>query len=343
MKKSKIEELLPFYFEGGLSEEDETEVEKWRVSSDTNQKIFEESKKAWEGISLLRAMKKYDSGKAMQKVHEKIGKQNKNILTVIQRIAAILILPFIISTLYFALQNQNVSSADAGNWHTITSPAGMRSEYTLPDGTKVHLNSQTSLSFPITFSGKTRDVVLNGEAYFEVAENKEKPFVVNTGKINIEVTGTEFKASNYSEESLIEIVLVSGSIQLFQGDYSHSKENITRLQPGEKACYNTNDDRLYIENVKVDKYISWKDGILMFRNDSMKEVVKRLNRWFNADIKLTGNDLKDYVYTGTFENESINQILELLKISAPIDYKINKRQKKNDQTFSKMEIEIIQK
>lgn len=81
----------------------------------------------------------------------------------------------------------------------------------------------------------------------------------------------------------------------------------------------------------------------MFRNDSMEEVVRRLNRWFNADIKLTGNELANYVYTGTFEDESINQILELLKISAPIDYKVNKRQKRNDQTFSKMEIEIIQK
>ncbi|MCG6189171.1 FecR family protein [Maribellus maritimus] len=343
MNKSEIEEILPLYFDGNLSEKDKLKVEVWKESSDKNQKIFKESEKAWQGITLLQTMKKYDSEKALQQVNAKIERQNKNILTIIQKIAAILILPLIISTLYFALKKQDISAVKDDRLFTVTSPAGMRSEYILPDGTKVYLNSKTSLSFPATFSGNLRNVTLHGEAYFEVAENKKKPFIVNTGKINIEVTGTQFKASNYSNENLTEIVLVSGSINLFSGKYGKSKENIIRLKPGEKANYIVSQDRISIENVDVDKYISWKDGILMFRNDPMPQVVKRLNHWFNVDIKLTGNDLTDYVYTGTFEDESLNQILDLLKISAPIEYKIIKRHKKNDQTFSKMEIEIIQK
>lgn len=342
MTTSAIEKILPLYFEGKLSEQDKAKVDHWRNSSDVNQKIFKESEKAWEGITHLQSMKKYDSEKALQKVNRKIERQNRRVLTIIQKVAAILILPFIFSTIYFALLNPKNPNSKNDQLFTIKSPAGMRSEYVLPDGTKVYLNSKTSLSFPAEFADNFRYVSLDGEAYFEVEENKKMPFIVNTGKISIEVTGTQFKASNYSNEDLTEIVLVSGSVNLFSGNYSESKKDITRLKPGEKASFIASEEQLSIENIDVEKYISWKDGILMFRNDSMKDVVKRLNRWFNVDIKLSGNTLMDYVYTGTFEDESLNQILELLKISAPIDYKINKRQKKTDETFSKMEIEIIQ-
>ena len=343
MKNDRIEDLLPSCFKGILNKADREKVESWKEASKENRQLFADSLKAWQATALLQTMKKYDTEKALKKVHKKIEKQNRSILTMIQKIAAILILPLIISTLYFALRNPTLSTSQSTELYTITSPAGMRSEYILPDGTKVFLNSKTSLRFPLAFTDDTRDVILNGEAYFQVAENKTKPFIVNTGKINIEVTGTEFKVSNYTDEGLTEIVLVSGSINLFHGNYTNSKKNIALLTPGEKASYHTREDRMYIENVNIDKYISWKDGVLMFRNDPMEEVVRRLNRWFNVKIQLTGKELSDYVYTATFEDESLMQILDLLKISAPIDYKINKRQKKNDQTFSKMEIEIIQK
>ena len=115
------------------------------------------------------------------------------------------------------------------------------------------------------------------------------------------------------------------------------------MVPGQKAVFYEKGDKVYFDKVEVDKYISWKDGILMFRDDSMQDVVRRLNRWFNVDIKLTGKALENYVYTATFQDESLIQILDLLKMSAPIDYSIKQRERKRDKTFSKMEIEIIQK
>jgi ferric-dicitrate binding protein FerR (iron transport regulator) len=136
---------------------------------------------------------------------------------------------------------------------------------------------------------------------------------------------------------------VKGMVRLFQGNYFGEKEIYKTLVPGEKATYVRNESKLYYENVDVKKYIAWKDGKLIFRDDSMEEVARRLNRWYNVDINLTGNDLGDYVYTATFEDESLVQVLELLKISAPIDYKIKPRKRKNDATFSRLEIEIIQK
>lgn len=343
MDRSAIENILPLYFEGKLEKEDKLQVEKWKESSDENRLIFEESEKAWQGIEFLQTMKKYNSVQALQKVNNKIEKKRKNILTIIQRIAAILVLPLILSTLYFAFRKPLQTGEKNNQLFTITSPAGMRSEYVLPDGTKVFLNSKTSLQFPPVFADDFRNVNLKGEAYFQVAENRKKPFIVHTGEVNIEVTGTEFKASNYPEENLTEIVLVKGSINLFKGNYLDANKKLYRLSPGERACYSESDKKIYIDNVTVDKYISWKDGILMFRDDSMAEVVRRLNRWFNVDIKFTEKELTDYVYTATFENESLLQILDLLKISAPIDYKIKKREQKPDETFSKMEVVITQK
>lgn len=333
--------MLPAFFEGTLDNVYIEEVLRWKNLNDDNLKTFNDTEKVWERTELLQKMQKYNAENALEKVNRKIENTKKTgFFRTLQKIAAVLILPLFIATLYFANKN---SVHESNELYTLKTCAGMRSEYVLPDGTKVYLNSKTSLSYPVTFTGATRDVKLDGEAYFEVAENKKQPFIVNTGNVNIEVTGTEFKASNYEDEGMTEIVLVEGAVRLFQGDYLGEKEMFKALVPGEKATYVKAEEKLYYEKVDIEKYIAWKDGKLMFRDDTMQEVARRLNRWFNVDIQLTGNDLDDYVYKATFEDETLIQVLDLLKISAPIDYQIKERERKTDNTFSNMEIEIIQK
>ncbi len=345
MEIIKTEELLPSYFKGVLDKDEREKVEMWKETSKVNRQIFADSLKAWEAIEHLRRMKKYSAQKALGKVNHRIEKNKSlKLFTFLQKVAAVLILPLLVVTFYFATKTPTTKVVNSNiAWNTLKTPAGLRSEFLLPDSTKVYLNSKTTLSYPVVFTGSSRNVKLIGEAYFEVAQNKKQPFIVNTGKINIEVTGTEFKASNYPDENLTEIVLASGKINLFQGEYSKEWKIIRSMVPGEKATYSNNEDKIYFEKVDVDKYISWKDGILMFRDDSMQDVVRRLSRWFNVDINLTGNKLKDYVYTATFQDESLLQILDLLKMSAPIDYSIKPRKRKSDNTFSKMEIEIVEK
>jgi len=335
MKNNHIEELIPSWFEGTLSPEEREKVGQWKEASEENRQIFADSLRAWEGMEQLRRMKKYDPEKAIQQVNAKIEKQKKiRVLDIFQKVAAVLILPLMVATLWFALFIA---------WHTLEIPAGMRSEFYLPDSTKVYLNSKTSLSYPLTFNDTIREIKLSGEAYFEVAENKEVPFIVNTGRINVEVTGTEFIATRYPHEELTEIVLVEGGINLFQGDYHTNKKDIVQLKPGEKALCLDSDKEMAIDKVNTGKYLAWKEGLLVFRDDPMPEVVRRLNRWFNVDIQLEGPELKGWAYTATFEDESLEQALELLKISAPIEYTIKRREMKTDKTFSKMEIVIKQK
>ncbi|MCY1722086.1 DUF4974 domain-containing protein [Prolixibacteraceae bacterium Z1-6] len=342
-KEQLIEELLPGWFEGTLGKDDRQKVERWKKASVGNKKYFEEFEEVWMQTERLRVMQKYNAQKALDKVNQKIEKSGKlQFIELFKRVAAILVLPIMFASIYLYIQNPKEENVGTHRY-TLTTGAGMRSEYVLPDGTKVFLNSNTTLSYPIAFSATTREVVLQGEAYFDVAQNKEKPFVVNTGKIQIEVTGTEFKASNYASEKLTEIVLVEGSVNLCQCNNLGQRNVIQSMIPGDKAVLEDSNNRLYLEKIEVAKYIAWKDGVLMFRDDSMEEVVRRLNRWYNVDIMLSGKSLDDYVYTATFKDESLIQVLDLLKISAPIDYRIVQRERKTDNSFSKMKIEIIQR
>lgn len=344
MKDTNIEELLAGYFQRNLEQKDIRKIEQWKNASPENRKIFEDSKTAWEGLEQLRLMKKYDADSAIREVEQKIKskKNSKSFIEIFRKVAAVLILPLLIATVWLAIDKTPLES-ESQEWHTLKTPAGMRSEFILPDSTKVYLNSETSLTYPLAFNSRIREVKLNGEAYFEVAENTKVPFIVNTGRISVEVTGTEFKASNYKHENLMEVVLVSGAVNLYEGNYSETENVLTPLVPGERFRFDQKNKTMNIQEVDVEKYTAWKNGILMFRDDSMDDVVRRMNRWFNVDIRLTGPELTDYVYTATFEDESLMQILELLKISAPIDYTIKQRERKTDDTFSKMEIIIEQR
>jgi transmembrane sensor len=329
-----------------LNSKEKEKVEIWKEASEENRQIFADSQSAWKGMEQLRLMEKYDSHKALLQVHSKIEKNKLYLVwNIFQKVAAILILPLLAATLWLIPERQPSEPAAeiAVAWHTLKIPAGMRSEISLPDSTRVYLNSKTTLSYPLVFNSEIREVKLSGEAYFEVAENKEIPFIVNTGKVNIEVTGTEFIATTYPHENLTEIILIEGGINLFQGDYLHSKKDIAKLDPGEKAFYLAGEKSLDIEKVHTGKYLAWKEGLLVFRDDPMPEVVRRLNHWFNVDIQLEGPELKDWSYTATFEDETLMQVLELLKISAPVDYTIKRREMNTDKTFTKMEINIKQK
>jgi len=292
----------------------------------------------------LQSMKKYDPEKAIRRVNLKIKSQKKHIFFSLLAKGAAVLSVLLVSTLIYFATKKDPPSNNFTAWNTLVIPSGVRSECVLPDSTKVYLNSGTVLKYPQNFNDTIREVVLSGEAYFEVTKNNNTPFVVNTGNLNIEVTGTHFKAVNYPHENLTEIVLIEGSINLFRGNYFISKEDIRPLVPGEIAFLENGEGKeLTIKYVDIQKYRAWKEGVLIFRDDSMQDVVRRLNRWYNVDIKLTGNELTNYVYTATFQDESLLQILELLKISAPIEYNIIEKKSQTGGSPAKMEIEIKQK
>jgi ferric-dicitrate binding protein FerR (iron transport regulator) len=156
------------------------------------------------------------------------------------------------------------------------------------------------------------------------------------------VKGTRFNVCNYADEPHSELILESGSVRLFEGNYEHNK-TIAFIKPGERALLDNKLNKLSVSGIDVEKYTSWKEGLLIFRDDKMDEVVRQLNKKFNVDIIIQDPELKEYVYTATFQDESLTQILGLLKISAPVNYIIYKPQQLADNSFSKQKIIITKR
>ena len=225
---------------------------------------------------------------------------------------------------------------------TVSSRQGMVSEFSLPDGTKVWLNSGSEITFPVSFRSGLREVNLNGEAFFVVAKNVKQPFRVNTRELNIDVLGTSFNVISYEEEVQSEVVLIEGSVTL-SSDAGKVIKELGGLEPGQQAIYTAESQTININEVDPEKYIAWRDGNLVFQDDSMEDVVKRLGRWFNVEIVIEDPEINEYIYKATFRNENLKQVLNLLKLSAPIDYRIVESIALPDGEFTKRKIYLMSK
>lgn len=269
---------------------------------------------------------------------------NKKIFSLFTKVAAVLLLPLIVYSVYVTSKISG-HAPDTQNqivWQTVKTPAGMQTDFQLPDGSHVWLNSGSVFKYPVPFDNDVRQVELSGEAFLDVAKDAAHPFLVKAGKMNIEVKGTRFNVINYPDDSFTELILESGNVRLYAGNYNKSK-TVASINPGERALLDNVRNQLSVGKVDVDKYTAWKEGILIFRDDSMDEVVRKLNRWFNVEIILQSHELKEYVYTATYRDETLPQILELLRISAPINYTILEREQLDDKSYSKRKISITKR
>ena len=334
------DELLASYFSGTLTGDEERELEVWKGASEENRMVFKNAEKVWQSLNMLNEMRGYNVSRALSNVHRKTKQaydhNQKGLLFYWQRIAAIMLLPLLIGgAIYFIQAKHTLSNSVV--WQTISTPPGVKSHVQLPDGTKVWLNSGTELSYPSSFSDGTRNVKLLGEAFFDVAKDVKHPFIVDLGKINIEVVGTKFDAINYKEEGQTEIVLASGKVKLFE-----KRENkswlVSEMQPGQQAIYIKAVNTISLKDVDAEKYTSWIGGKLIFKDDPMDQVVRKLDRWFNVQIEIADPSIGGYIYTATFQNETIEQILSLIQRTSPIEYTIIPGKRLNDGSFEKQHV-----
>ena len=343
ISNDRIEELLPGYLSGELSDKDRVMMDNWRNESPENEAIYLASLKAWEAMILLNEMEQFNSFEALRKVNTKISQpQSAKWWIVLQRVAAILILPLLVYSGYLTIQNQaRKNSQEQVMMQTISSRQGMVTQFALADGTKVWLNSGSELQFPNLFNGNKREVMLKGEAFFEVTKNEKQPFRVNANELKVEVLGTSFNVVSF-DDTQSEVVLVTGKVALSSEKGQIVKEYSTMI-PGQRAIYQKEAQKVITEEVDVEKYIAWRDGNLIFRDDSMEDVVKRLSRWFNVEITINDPGIKNYIYKATFRNENLVQVLNLLKLSAPIDYRITDRKALGNGDFTKQKVYLMKK
>lgn len=292
----------------------------------------------------------------LDKIHLKINirnhtqlNQNKTkgtvFITYITRVAAILLLP-VLAFHFYALYRNSLESeyfANSGSDSIeVVSPVGSRSVVQLADGTVVYLNYSSKLKYPQKFRGKKRSVVLSGEAYFKVAHNTKQSFVVRTGKLDIEALGTEFNVLAYPEEKNIETTLVNGKVKVRKTGQNGEMNDAVTMVPGQHLSYNQKTGMISNEHCNIEKYISWKEGKLVFKDESIVTIANKLGKWYNVDFEFDDKESMEYTYTATFVDENLYQILDLLKLATPIEYKILPREKLPNGTFSKQKI-IIKK
>ena len=190
--------------------------------------------------------------------------------------------------------------------HTLTVPRGETFKITLCDGTEVWLNANTHFVYPTTFVGKERTVTLNGEAYFKVAKDTERPFIVKTPHIQTRVLGTEFNIRSYSPEDT-HVVLISGKVEV-----SNTKNNAyTRLIPGEDAHLQP-DGNFIMTEVDLDSYIYWKDGFFYFDDVTLKDIMENIGRWYNVNIEFRNPDAMKYKMH--FVSDRTKQLEHTLKL-----------------------------
>ena len=206
-------------------------------------------------------------------------------------------------------------------YYTSVAPKGAVAEMYMPDGTHIYLNSGSQIKYSVNGTYGMREVFLSGEAWFQVAKFKDKPFVVHTPAYDVKVTGTQFDVKAYPDEKEVSTTLEEGSVQVASTkNVKLSKETI--LKPGEQLVFNKESNSIRVMKVNTRLFASWKDNKLVFVNMSIRELKVLLERKYDVEIVINDPGVLDYHYDGTLKNETILQVMEILSQTLPIDYQV---------------------
>ncbi|WP_435314227.1 FecR family protein [Cellulophaga fucicola] len=209
------------------------------------------------------------------------------------------------------------------SYNTLTVPYGKRFKIQLSDGTSVHLNSGTSIKYPVQFiKGKKRKVFLNGEAFFDVKKDKEHPFIVNINNMNVRVLGTKFNVSSYPEDANVNTVLVEGSVGIYKKEDLYNPETAAILKPGYKGTWNKNDRKININKADIEMYTSWINGRILFRHTTFNNIIKKLERHYNIKISNNNIELGKQYFAASFDEETIDQVLKTFNETYSFKYTI---------------------
>ncbi len=314
-----MEKQISKYLNGTANPNEFSEVLATLCAEDNDDKASAELLKHWKEI-LTVAIESKENSRLLDKIHHRIALEESRavarkfiIYRNLLKVAAVLIIGLIVTTLLFF--NQPKTELQAEITQAVTTPYGARTNFKLPDGSEVWLNSGSTISFPRQY-GAIRNVELIGQAYFHVVKDG-KPFFVKTGYGSVEVMGTSFDVKAYANDNF-ETTLVEGSVKM-----SDKTNRVTTLRPGQRSIISTNNE-FALNEVNTDLVTSWREGKLIFVKEPFANVAKELERWYNVKIELQGERLKKLCYTGTIEMESFVEVLELINTTTPIKSSFDK-------------------
>ena len=314
--------LLLRYIQDKLSEEERREVDAWREADPSHEEILLQTARIVYANRTIERINRRAPEKAYRRVEARLKKRlHLNWLRHAGVAAACILGGFLLATAFY--YRSSAERPQAPQQITLQARAGMQTRFDLPDGTIAYLNSGSSLSYPLPYDKKERRVTLEGEAYFKVASDSEWPFVVSVAddRYRVQVVGTEFNVQAYETKEAIVTTLVSGSVNLsIRG--KNGKTYRQELYPSERAVYDATKEHLEIEKVNTIYETAWIEGKLMFKNTPLPEVLRELTNYYNVEFDIRVPDLANYRLTGIFQNRQLSQILDYLKITSRIEYRI---------------------
>jgi transmembrane sensor len=218
---------------------------------------------------------------------------------------------------YKFVKNNKGNAPNAIN--TITTPRGGQYQIVLADGTKVWLNAASSLRFPVTFVSNKRDVELTGEAYFEVAKDRNKPFTVQANGTNVQVLGTHFNVSAYLNDAAVSTTLLEGSVKLVKSNET------AMLTPGQNGVSVNGRAAIKVEEANVEQVMAWKNGYIVFNNTDIKTIMDQASRWYNIDVVYEG-EMSDQVFNGKISKyKDIDELLTNIELTGAVHFKVEGR------------------
>lgn len=311
-------ELLSRYCEGRVTEEECRQVEEWMNQSDENRQMAKQVHALYLATDTINILNRVDTDRALIKVKDRMIVNRKTPWWEwAQRVAAVLFIPLFIMLL---VQHFDKESQQMAQMIEVKTNPGMTTSIVLPDSSVVYLNSESSLIYPSCFGGDTREVTLNGEAYFDVTKDATKRFIVSTAhQSQIEVLGTSFNVEAYDRESYVSTTLVDGRV-----NFSFTKSGESKclaMVPNQKAIYDSHSGKVRLLATSCESEIAWKNGEIIFHNTPLDEALHMLERRYNVEFLIKNNRLKENAFTGTFTTQRLERILEYFKISSNIRWR----------------------
>lgn len=312
--------LINRYFEKNITANEQAELNEWRKNNPENEQLLSELHNIFSVTNRISGILKPDHRKAWAKIDQRIstgrmiGKLLYKKIKYAAAAAAILLICLSSALLVNNIRNNQILR----NKTEIFAPLGQKTMVTLPDGSKVWLNSGSSLLYEGNFNLKKREVILTGEAYFEVQTDESKRFRVKTGVLNVDVYGTAFNIKNYRSDKTQEITVSEGKVGV-----SGKKGKIRHLNRGDQVVLDKESNQLSFRKSSPEIVTAWKNNELIFDNTSMKDVVNYLQRWYGVNITIGNISKKNPSYTFKVKTESLREMLEMMRIMTPFEYDIN--------------------
>jgi ferric-dicitrate binding protein FerR (iron transport regulator) len=336
-------EILQRFFNGRYSRKDYLWIKSMFTDPKNKRLLKETLENHWMSFN-NEELSHSEIDNLLQRIQLKIkteeSTKTRKLLPYLRNIAAILVVQILLTFMAFYLYQQyhkpNQIAETNNSYAEIQCPMGARVKFDLPDGTSGYLNSGSKLKYAVQFANN-RNVELTGEAWFDVKHDTIHPFTVKTTKLDVEVLGTHFDIIAYDGDNMEEIILNRGSVKVSE----KTGNTLSILKPDQCLILDKKKMTYCQSNTDASQYLGWTEGKLVFRNESMEQVAKRLGRWYNIDIEIKNKEqLNHYSFRATFMDEPLEEVLKILAMTSPISYRIIDRKKDSNNVYAKKKVEL---